>query len=145
MNPSDTRQARYPTLTINADTLKMKHQPLPPLIARWRRGCGYLHISISSAQHRGCCRRAAETHLHRRIHACTHSFSFIRFVSVPCPPLVNAHARVCVSRKFIQGCAEKMSMSRANIARWLLRSSYTGWDGNYSNVKRFFRRNFISK
>lgn len=53
--------ARYSTLTINADTLRMKHQPFAELLARWRRGCGYLHISISSAQQRRYCRCAAET------------------------------------------------------------------------------------
>lgn len=53
--------ARYSTLTINADTPRMKHQPFAELLARRRRGCGYLHISISSAQQRGYCRCAAET------------------------------------------------------------------------------------
>lgn len=33
-------------------------------------GCGYLHISISSAQHRGWCRRAPPRSFHQRIVCC---------------------------------------------------------------------------
>lgn len=73
--------------------------------------CGYLHISISSAQHRGCRRRAARTqtlladtlsyifaHTHTHTHVHTHirslRLSILRSARVP----LSVCARVCVLR-----------------------------------------------
>lgn len=89
--------------------------------------CGYLHISISSAQHRGCRRRAARTQTlantlsyilaRTHIHTDSHTFALSTFpfyARARVPLSVCAHVYVCVC-VCCEDPAEKIPLSWTTI------------------------------
>lgn len=112
-------------LAINADTTEYETstfaESAPPR-------CGYLHISISSAQHRGCRRRTVEIHGRSHTHAYTPLFLSFSPISRSCACVIVC-VRAVVCR---EDPTEKIPLSWTTITTAGISRTYTDSVGTLS-------------